>query len=75
MYMNHLEYHQRLLDRLEQEFETFPPLWRIVSTPAWLDGMVKTCRYLKEDLVKALAETTQVRNMVSVIQVMVLAGF
>ncbi|KAG5663551.1 hypothetical protein KAF25_001487, partial [Fusarium avenaceum] len=64
MYMNHLEYHQRLLDRLEQEFETFPPVWRIVSTPVWPDGLVKTCHYLQGDLVKALAETTQVRNMI-----------
>ena len=66
MYINHLEYHQRLLSSLCENVQEFPAAWGLSQRPIWTGSVAKTCRALNSGARRVHNEARMVRKMVSV---------
>ncbi|KAJ8127862.1 hypothetical protein O1611_g5774 [Lasiodiplodia mahajangana] len=48
-YMNHLEYHRRLLVSIGENLEEFPNAWRVSQKPPWAEKIDQSCQTLVAD--------------------------
>jgi hypothetical protein len=68
MYINHLEYFQRLVFVLDKETTQFPAGWElhppIWPPPAWLRGTQDSLRIVEKEISEAYNEIRKMREMV-----------
>jgi hypothetical protein len=67
MYINHIEYHKKLVSRIRTELGVFPPEWRIGGTQNWIEDMKGDCAALETELFKVQEEAIEIRKMVRVL--------
>lgn len=68
MYMNHLEYHQRLIALLRKEIDEFPTEWElhppIWPPPDWLYRIQDGLKVAEKETSEAYGEIKKMREMV-----------
>jgi len=68
MYLNHLEYHRRLLASLEKDVADFPDGWKlrppIFPAPTWIPETRDKLLAVEEEVSKVHAEIKKMRQLV-----------
>jgi len=64
MYVNHLEYHKKLVSRIRIELGAFPLEWRVGETPNWTEDLKGDCAVLETELSTVQKEAIEIRKMI-----------
>jgi len=68
MYLNHLEFHRRLLYSLEKDIANFPNGWQlrppIFPAPTWIPETRNKLQVVEEEVSKVHAEIKKIRQLV-----------
>ncbi|KAK6062680.1 magnesium and cobalt transporter [Seiridium cupressi] len=63
MLMNHLEYHQQLIQSF-QDARDLPPKWQLNETPNWTESLTVMCRALTNDIGKVYKDASSTRGVI-----------